>query len=73
MASVQATVRAYASELSTSAWLCSKVSGVLCSNLADDKFVTLFYGILDSQQHTVQYTNAGHLPPMVVRASGVAE
>jgi len=37
-----------------SSWLCSKVNGVLCSNLADDKFVTLFYGILDAQQHTLQ-------------------
>ena len=73
MANVQATVRAYASELATSSWLCSKVNGVLCSNLADDKFVTLFYGILDAQQHTLQYTNAGHLPPVVMRANGVAE
>src|SRR6266576_2920251 len=73
MANVQATVRAYASELATSSWLCNKVNGVLCSNLADDKFVTLFYGILDAQRHTLQYTNAGHLPPVVIRAKGVAE
>ncbi len=73
MANVQATVRAYASEFATSSWLCSKVNGVLCSNLADDKFVTLFYGILDAQQHTLQYTNAGHLPPVVMRAAGAAE
>jgi phosphoserine phosphatase RsbU/P len=73
MANVQATVRAYASEFATSSWLCNKVNGVLCSNLASDKFVTLFYGILDAQQHTLQYTNAGHLPPVVVRAGGLAE
>lgn len=73
MANVQATVRAYASEFATSSWLCGKVNGILCSNLASDKFVTLFYGILDAQQHTLQYTNAGHLPPVVVRAGGVAE
>jgi sigma-B regulation protein RsbU (phosphoserine phosphatase) len=73
MANVQATVRAYASEFATSSWLCSKVNGVLCNNLAADKFVTLFYGVLDAGLHTLQYTNAGHLPPIVMHASGVAE
>jgi phosphoserine phosphatase RsbU/P len=73
MANVQATVRASASELATSSWLCSKVNGVLCSNLADDKFVTLLYGILDAQQHTLQYTNAGHIPPVAMRTSGSTE
>jgi phosphoserine phosphatase RsbU/P len=70
MANVQAAVRAYASELVASSWLCSKVNSVLCSNLAADKFVTLFYGILDAEQHTLQYSNAGHLPPVVMRATG---
>ncbi len=73
MANVQATVRAYASKFASSSWLCGKVNGVLCSSLASDKFVTLFYGILDAQQPTLQYTNAGHLSPVVVRAGGEAE
>jgi phosphoserine phosphatase RsbU/P len=70
MANVQATVRAYASEQAAPSWLCRRVNEVLCDNLAADKFVTLFYGILDAESRTFRYTNAGHLPPLLVRADG---
>ncbi|MDD4127484.1 MAG: SpoIIE family protein phosphatase [Methanomicrobium sp.] len=35
---------------------------------ADSKagmFVTLFYGILDNENHSITYVNAGHNPPMI--------
>ena len=70
MANVQATVRAYASEQAAPSWLCRRVNEILCSNLADDKFVTLFYGILDAEARTLRYTTAGHLPPLLVRRDG---
>jgi serine phosphatase RsbU (regulator of sigma subunit) len=73
MANVQATVRAYASEAAAPAWLCTRVNEILCSNLASDKFVTLFYGILDAESRTLRYTNAGHLRPVQIHASGRAE
>jgi sigma-B regulation protein RsbU (phosphoserine phosphatase) len=69
MANVQATVRAYASEPAPPSWLCRRVNQVLCDNLAADKFVTLFYGILDAGQRTLEYANAGHLPPLLLRAA----
>jgi phosphoserine phosphatase RsbU/P len=70
MANVQATVRAYASEQAAPPWLCRRVNEILCSNLADDKFVTLFYGILDAEARTLRYSTAGHLPPLLVRGDG---
>jgi len=70
MANVQATVRAFASESSSPAWLCGRVNSVLCSNIATGKFVTLFYGVLDAARGTLQYTNAGHLSPIRVTAAG---
>jgi sigma-B regulation protein RsbU (phosphoserine phosphatase) len=73
MANVQATVRAYASEQAAPPWLCRRVNQILCSNLADDKFVTLFYGILDAEDRTLRYTTAGHLPPLLVRRDGSHE
>ncbi len=73
MANVQATVRAYASADEAPSWLCRRVNEVLCSNLAADKFVTLFYGILDADQRTIRYTNAGHLPPVLVRSDGSSD
>lgn len=73
MANVQATVRAYAAQPASASWLCRRVNEVLCSNIAADKFVTLFYGILDSRARTLQYSNAGHLPPLLVRSNGSSE
>lgn len=70
MANVQATVRAYASLDAAPAWLCARVNQVLCSNLADDKFVTFFYGVLDSGTRVLSYANAGHVPPLLMRSSG---
>ncbi len=53
MANVQATVRAFASESASPSWLCSRVNSVLCANIASEKFVTLFYGVLDTERNTL--------------------
>src|SRR5215470_12154155 len=70
MANLQATVRAFAQGSHSPAWLCGRVNSVLCNNTASDKFVTFFYGIIDPQSKTLEYCNAGHLPPIVVGCSG---
>jgi serine phosphatase RsbU (regulator of sigma subunit) len=36
-------------------------------------FVTLFYGLLDPLTGRLQFTNAGHNPPIVLRAAGTVE
>lgn len=36
-------------------------------------FVTLFYALLDSENNTIRYVNAGHNPPVVYRKSGELE
>lgn len=73
MASVQATLRAFVSDAASPSWLCGRVNSVLCANIATGKFVTLFYGVLDADCRTLRYTNAGHLPPVLVRKSGSIE
>ncbi len=70
MANVQASVRAFAAESTSPAELCKRVNSVLCSSISTGKFVTFFYGVLDAAEKTLQYTNAGHLPPILVRAGG---
>ncbi len=70
MANIQATVRAFASESTSPSWLCSRVNSVLCASIATDKFVTLFYGVLDAEAKSLQYTNAGHPGPILRSASG---
>jgi len=69
MANIQAAVRAFASETASPAWLCSRINNVLCGNIADDKFVTFFFGLLDGRTGTLTYCNAGHLPPILLRGS----
>ncbi len=70
MANVQASVRAFASESVTPSALCSRVNSVLCSSISTGKFVTFFYGVLDAERQTFEYTNAGHLHPLVLRPGG---
>ena len=39
----------------------------------NSKFVTFFYGALDPRARRLSYSNAGHNPPLVVRAGGTIE
>jgi len=73
MANVQATVRAFARDSESSAWVCSRVNSVLCGNIAAEKFVTFFYGILDAEQRTLRYCNAGHPSPILVSSDSVQQ
>jgi phosphoserine phosphatase RsbU/P len=36
----------------------------------EDRFATLFYGVYDGSKRRLQYVNAGHNPPMVIRRDG---
>jgi serine phosphatase RsbU (regulator of sigma subunit) len=36
-------------------------------------FITVIYGILDSQHHIFKYANAGHFPPLILRDNGDIE
>jgi sigma-B regulation protein RsbU (phosphoserine phosphatase) len=66
MANVQAMVRAFARDSESPARMCNRVNGVLCGNIAADKFVTFFYGIVDADKQTFEYCSAGHPSPMLV-------
>ena len=70
MANVQASVRGFASETASPSYVCSRINSVLCENLASGKFVTLFYGVLDASSRILQYTNAGHLRPILIEHDG---
>jgi sigma-B regulation protein RsbU (phosphoserine phosphatase) len=70
MANLQASVRALAKDATSPAELCSQLNSVLCNTVAPGKFVTLFYGIIDTKQRQLRYENAGHCLPLLVRADG---
>ena len=52
--------------------VCSRVNRFLFDVMPENKFVSFFYGVLDSNTHRLTYCNAGHNPPLLVRSSGSA-
>jgi FixJ family two-component response regulator len=70
MSNVQAAVKAFAASDVMPAMMCEKVNRVVSSNTAEDKFITLFYGLLDIESKRLVYANAGHNAPVVVRENG---
>jgi serine phosphatase RsbU (regulator of sigma subunit) len=42
----------------------------MCRNTTEAKFITLFYGLLDVDDKTLRYANAGHNAPILTRRDG---
>ncbi|HOK44687.1 MAG TPA: SpoIIE family protein phosphatase [Bryobacteraceae bacterium] len=73
MSNVQAAVKTLASEAASPKDLCERVNRLITSNISVGQFITLFYGVLDTRTMRLVYTNAGHLAPILWRASGTVE
>jgi phosphoserine phosphatase RsbU/P len=41
-----------------------------CSDSRNSMFATMFYGVYDPTNSTIEYTNAGHMHPLLFRAGG---
>jgi len=50
-----------------------KVNQLLHESTERDRFVTAFYGVLDWRNSMLIFSNAGHNPPMLLRADGTGE
>lgn len=53
--------------------ICARLSRQLYRRTPPEKYATAFLGILEPATGRLRYTNAGHNPPLILRASGVAE
>jgi sigma-B regulation protein RsbU (phosphoserine phosphatase) len=42
----------------------------LYASTAPEKYATFFFGVYDEATRTLKYTNAGHLPPLLMQATG---
>lgn len=72
MANLQATIRGQ-TLLNASASECLRRSNTLLFQSTDDeKFATVFYAILDAEQHRLCYANAGHNDPFLFSAATAA-
>lgn len=48
----------------------SRVNRLLYDSIAGNKFISAFYGLIDPDTKRMIYINAGHNPPLLIRADG---
>ena len=70
MSSLQAAVRAFALESTPPSVVCASVNRLLCAQMIAGRFATFCYLKLDVARGTVSYANAGHNPPLLIKANG---
>jgi sigma-B regulation protein RsbU (phosphoserine phosphatase) len=51
----------------------SRVNRLLCQDNRSETFVSMFYGILDTDSGQLAYCNGGHNPPFVMSSRGSVE
>jgi sigma-B regulation protein RsbU (phosphoserine phosphatase) len=73
MSNLQAAVRAFAQNAAEPAVLCGNLNRLLCRHMVSGRFVTFCFTWFDADRHTIHYANAGHNPPLLVRANGSVE
>ena len=73
MSNLQAAVRAFAQGGVEPAALCGSVNGLLCRHMVSGRFVTFCFAWIDAARRSLVYANAGHNPPLLLRANGSVE
>ena len=70
MANLQATLRGQALFTSSASECMIRSNKLLYRSTDTQKFATLFYGILDINNHSFHFSNAGHDPPYLINSAG---
>jgi phosphoserine phosphatase RsbU/P len=73
MSSLHAAVHAQADTHDSIVKTISAVNRYLVESIPPNRFVTLFYAELDSNNGSLTFLNAGHNPPLIVHAGGTME
>ncbi len=66
MANLQATMRSLILTPSSVGECLARANRLLHQSTDSEKFATLFYGVLDTENHCLCYSNAGHNDPLVL-------
>ncbi len=70
MASLQAKVQTLAETSGSTAELVARLNRGMAAACPRNRFVTLFYGVLNPRSGELAWCNAGHNPPLLVRGRG---
>jgi sigma-B regulation protein RsbU (phosphoserine phosphatase) len=73
MSNLQAALRAFATGAASPADICHQVNRILCGHISEGRFISFVYCLVDGEDSRVTYANAGHYPPILVRADGSVE
>ena len=73
MSGARAYLRSYCQRTGTPAEVLAELNRHLCDDMDDDKFMSMFLGVLTPETHTFDWCNAGHPLPLLLRADGSVE
>jgi len=70
MSSLQAALMPLVEQRLAPRELCRRLNRMLCDLTPVGKFISFFYGVLNSSSNRLTFCNAGHNPPLLIRADG---
>lgn len=73
MAGVQAVLRTIAPLHLPLPVATGRMNDLICMNTHGGKFITFFWGVLETESRRFRYVNAGHNPPMLIRKNGTVQ
>jgi serine phosphatase RsbU (regulator of sigma subunit) len=73
MMALHARVQVLAEEPGNLAQFMTRINKATCANCPNNRFITFFFSVLNAVTGELAYANAGHNPPILVRANGEAE
>lgn len=73
MSSLRASLRAQAADRIDPAETTTRLNGFICESTKTENFITGFFGAVDGGSGEVRFANAGHEPPLLLRAGGDVE
>jgi serine phosphatase RsbU (regulator of sigma subunit) len=73
MSSLQARLQVLSEAAPPPASLVTRLNAGLTAKCPGNRFVTFFFSVLDPETGELEYCNAGHNPPMLIRSDGSIE
>jgi phosphoserine phosphatase RsbU/P len=73
MSNMQALMQVFTESALEPAALVTRLNRHIAARCPGNRFITMFYGVLDPRTGILVYCNAGHNPPVLVKAEGKRE